>query len=209
MSESDFYLVDYAGADMGLPVFISGDYNVDEWEWDEFDPNADKVKITKTYKFKIADKKIKKIGSDFLGFPHNIVSEEFLSLCKERHVRCLAVPVKVMHADDSVPEKKYYIFSPLEAVQLMDSSKSNYGFDKDIKSGDVIYNKYHPAAPAYGWIKRFYNRENVDVSFFLCIELMKWVCSQNFKEAAEKRLTGFSFMPIDSSFVFDPWGEMP
>ena len=37
---------------------------------------------------------------------------------------------------------------------------------------------------------------------------MKWACSEEFKIEAEKKLVGLSFNPIDSEFVFDPWGEI-
>lgn len=209
MSKSDFFLVEFCGESGGFPEFISGEYNVDEWEWDEFDPNAAGVDIEQKYEFYIKEKNKKISTLDFLGFPHNIVSDDFIKICDELGVRYLSVSVTLSRAGENKFHKKYSIFTPLEGVKLLDMERSSYSLDKNMETGEVIYNRYYPSVPVYSYIKSFFTNKDESSAFFMCIELMKWVCNGDFKKRADKDLVGFSFIPITPDFSFDPWGEMP
>lgn len=208
MSNSKFYLIDYKSQAAFPYEFISGEFNVDEWEWDEFDPNADKSDIQKKYSFSITDKNIKKPLPDFLGFPHNIVSARFLELCDKLAVNYLAVPVEINMVNGEKYENGFFIFTPLNAAEILDQNRSVYSEDKDLATGEIIFNKYHPTTPMYSWIKEFSTKDSVDEDFFICIELMKWACSESFKAQAEESLAGFEFISIDDNFCYDPWGEL-
>lgn len=207
MSAERFYLVDFCGKPCGQPEFISGEFNVDEWEWDEFDPGAGSVVIAKTYKFKVLDRAIKALNIDFLGFPHNIVSARFLEVCDNFSVRYRAVPVE-LKLTSGLTGDEYFVFIPLDAVELLDQVESEYSQEKDLNTGGAVFNRYYPDVPIYSWISFFSAKKGVDDSFFVCVELMKWVCSEGFKVEAEKKLSGLSFTPIDSEFIYDPWGEI-
>lgn len=209
MSNERFYVVDYNGGP-GLPQnYVSGEFNVDEWEWDEFDPLANKVKINEVYKFKVLDESVSKQVPDFFGSPHNIVSDAFLGVCDKLGVKYFAVPVEVLLTNPSKLDRKYFIFVPLDAVQLLDEERSNYCIDKNLETGNNIYNIYHPSVPAYSWIKTFAVKKDVERNFFICIEIMKWVCSEEFKTHAQNKLIGLGFTEISQEYSFNPWGEMP
>ncbi|WP_223542553.1 hypothetical protein [Pseudomonas sp. BF-RE-26] len=207
MSAEIFYLVDFCGASCGQPEFISGEFNCDEWEWDEFDPGVESVVVERVYKFKVLDRTIKTLDVDFLGSPHNLVSARFLEVCDSLNVRYRSVPVELKLAS-GVVSGEYFIFIPLDAVELLDQAGSKFFLEKDLNTSEPVFNRYHPAVPVYSWIRQFSAKSGVCESFFVCIEIMKWVCSEEFKVEAEKKLAGLSFKPIDSEFVFDPWGEM-
>ncbi|KPG94941.1 hypothetical protein AEQ67_22645 [Pseudomonas sp. RIT-PI-q] len=208
MNTELFYLVDYDGSSCEQPEFISGVFNYDDWEWDEFDPSAEQVMINREYKFNILDRSIKSLCVDFLGSPHNIVSKRFLEVCDGLNVSYRAVPVELNLTQNNPPRGDYFIFIPLDSVALLEQSGSEYALESDLSSGEPVFNRYHPEVPVYSWIKIFATKKNVQQDFFVCIELMKWVCSEGFKKRAENNLVGLSFKPIDIEFSFDPWGEM-
>lgn len=208
MSAETFYLVDYEGSSCGQPDFISGEFNYDDWEWDEFDPRAENTIINREYKFSILDRSIKSLDIDFLGFPHNIVSRRFLELCDSLNVKYRSVPVKLQFSEGPMLSSNFFIFIPLDAVELLDQSGSEYSLESDLSSGEPVFNRYHPNVPVYSWIKSFSTKNNIQEDFFICLELMKWVCSEKFKVLAESKLVGLNFTPINSEFSFNPWGEM-
>ncbi|KVK92080.1 hypothetical protein WJ53_31880 [Burkholderia ubonensis] len=60
----------------------------------------------------------------------------------------------------------------------------------------------------YSWIKRFVPRDDCTSALFRSVEIMELVCNEKFKEAAERAvLKGIEFIPIDSNYIYDPWGE--
>ncbi|WP_321790361.1 hypothetical protein [Burkholderia pyrrocinia] len=207
--DARFYVVKYRAEDAGCPSYLSGELNREEWEWPVYVADPFGVDVKHEYVLALSDSSIS-VDFDFYGTQTNYVSKEFLTVCESVGVRYRAIPIDIVRSAKSVGQKIYSIFLPADHESLLDRQKSEYSEDRDLETKEVAENKLFPGTPMYGWIKRFIPRDDCSVNLFRCTETMELVCSHEFKVEAERyALKGIDFLPIDESYSYDPWGEVP
>ena len=106
----------------------------------------------------------------FLGSPHNLVSARFLEVCDSLNVRYRSVPVELKPAS-GVISGEYFIFIPLDAVELLDQAGSKYSLEKNLKTGEPLFNRYHPTVPVYSWISQSSAKSGVCEDFLFVSKL--------------------------------------
>lgn len=207
MMDTDFYLVEYQGGTDGCPVFLNGDESND-WEWDIYDPDPWGFSIENSYEFRSSDRGLKELELDYAGSPHRFVSEEFLRVCDDLNVIYRAVPVTVFLASGITSRKKYYYFLAAQWASLVDDEKSTCALEQNLTGGSPG-RKYYGNVKRYAWISNLIVRENIGLDLFWCAEFMQHTCSKRFAEVAmTANLKGLKFIPLDSSFKYDPWGDL-
>jgi hypothetical protein len=207
---NQYFVLEYDWKKDKLPVRLSGSFNQPEFEWDILNPNSAKqVRVQKSYELKITDKSIKKIEADFYDPDCPIVSERFLSICDELGVSYQKVPLKISFTSKNAAPHDSYLLLLCDSAKLLDREHSEFGEDHIVETGAVMMNKHFPDSPIYSWIRKFKVR-STQHHLFHCIELIRPVVSQKFKQMAEERnLKGLSFVPVDNGYQYDPWGDMP
>lgn len=209
MSTADFFVLEYDWQSYGLPAFIAGMFNHDEFEWNVMNPPSLRdVRISRSYEFHVTDSSIKRLNFDFYDPRSPIVSMDFLSVCDELSVEYRAVPLKVSLAGVPGAIANYFVFLPCQSESLMDREQSEFQEDRVVETGEVMMDRSFPGQPVYSWIKRFVPKRT-PLQLFHCTELMQVVVSRRFADlASERGIKGAGFVPIDESFRYDPWGEI-
>lgn len=209
MTPLRFYVLEYNWADEGLPAFISGEFNHPEFEWDYFNPTSfSQANIKNSYEFRITDKSITTIDFDFYDPRAPIVSDAFLAVCGELGVNYKAVPLSIYFSNGERSLRSFHLLLALQSASLLDRISSTFLEDKITESGQVAMDKAFPTHPVYSWIKDF-RITPTDMHLFHCIEIFHLCASSEFKERSEARnLKGLGFVPIDSTYRYDPWGEL-
>ena len=82
-----FYKLDYQPGASGCPHYLSGKYNVDSFEWENFEPDPDRLTIRHAYAFNVTDDEITTLNFDFYSDPTPIVSNEFIAVCDSLNVK--------------------------------------------------------------------------------------------------------------------------
>jgi hypothetical protein len=204
---TEFYLIEYQAGELGCPVFLAGDENAD-WEWDIYDPYPWKYTITKSYEFRSTDDDLRELELDYAGSPCSFVSEEFLKVCDTLGAAYRSVPVTVYMADGSKARKKYYYFLSAQWASLVDDQESTYAIERNL-AGDSAEHKYYGGIKNYAWISNLVVKKDIDLDFFWCAEFMRHTCSKRFVEMAMiASLKGLKFIPLNSYFKYDPWGDL-
>ncbi|WP_143286709.1 hypothetical protein [Burkholderia ubonensis] len=205
--DARFYVVQYRPGEFGCPHFLSGAVNRDEWEWPMYVGDPFSVAVEHDYVYQLADSK-DLVDFDFYGSQTNFVSDQFLKVCDTMKVRYRAIPLRITYDGRDVGGKRYSIFLPAEHVALLDRSGSEFSEDGNMGAEEISEVNLFPGAPMYGWIKRFVPRDDCASTLFRSVEIMELVCNEKFKEEAGRAaLRGVEFIPIDSNYIYDPWGE--
>lgn len=210
MSNREFFVMEYDWQKLDLPAFISGTFNHADFEWDFNSPNSIKdIRIDRAYEFHITDPAIKSLDLDFYDPRSPIVSAAFLSVCDELDVRYRSVPLKVSFSGAPGSTAEFFLFLPYQSASLLNRGLSEYQEDRVVETGEVMMDKSFPGQPVYSWIRKFVI-EPVPLNLFHCIELMQLVVSERFVSLSRNRgIKGVGFVPIDASYRYDPWGEIP
>ena len=104
--------------------------------------------------------------------------------------------------------KSYNILLPGQSEKLLDRDHSEFSEERVVETGEIMMDRMHPGAHVYAWIKRF-STIPTNADLFWCIELLEIEVSERFKNLAlENKLQGLKFIPINETFVYDPWGEI-
>jgi hypothetical protein len=205
---SEFYILEYSDAAPGCPIYLGGELNHEETEWNIFEPHPFEVNVEKNYVLQITDKTIKDVKFDMEGRHGKYVSKNFLDVCDELHVRYRAIPLDIVLANGKRTSKKYFFFLPVDYIMLMDRKSSIFAEDVDAETGQVKYNKLFPFSPIYNKIDSFVPIADPTPELFCCLENMELVCTKRFKEKSEKNeLLGIKYIPIDASYKYDPWAD--
>lgn len=205
----NFYVLEYAAGESGCPHHLSGELNHESWEWSLFEPQPDAVEVNKEYVFTISDEGLKKITFDLYGGDTYFVSGAFLDLCRHMKVAFRAIQIDIIMADGKKSDNDYWVFLPAQHLQLMDEAKSDFKYEHDLSTGDIVTYKSFPSSPIYSWIRRFTPKVGVDCHLFRCLENMNLVCSEDFRdECISRKLLGLKFTPVDEGYTYDPWGEI-
>ncbi|WP_157646164.1 hypothetical protein [Burkholderia ubonensis] len=205
--DARFYVVQYRQGEFGCPHFLSGAVNRDEWEWPMYVGDPFSVSVERDYIYQLADSN-DSVDFYFYGSQTNFVSEQFLQVCDAMKVRYRAISLRITCDGKDVGDKRYSIFLSAEHAALLDRSSSEFLEDRDMESGEIAENNLFPGTPMYSWIKRFVPRDDCTSALFRSVEIMELVCNEKFKGAAERAvLKGVEFIPIDSNYIYDLWGE--
>ena len=204
-----FYKLCYQPDGFGCPHYLSGEYNVESFEWENFEPNPDRLTIQNTYTFNVTDDEINTLNFDFYGDVAPIVSNEFIAICDALNVKRRIVPLQLSLNGTIWNGKVLNLLLPCQSEQLLDRVRSEFAEERVVETGAVMMNRIHPGVHVYAWIKRF-STLPTNADLFWCIELLEICVSEKFKRLAlANNLHGLKFIPIDESFFYDPWGEMP
>lgn len=204
-----FYLVEYAAGAEGCPYYLSGRFNIEEYEWNIHDPGSYDGEIKQQYIFDVTDGLLDKVCFDLYdpgNTPH--ASEAFIELCESFRVKFRTIPLTVRLRGSEWIKKKYSLFLPYQHESLLCREQSEFCEETDLETGGTMINRYFPEHPMYAWIKRFSVRPT-EAHLFRCIELHQLVASEPFRdEALRRNLQGIRFTPIDDKFIYDPWGDL-
>lgn len=197
-----YYELNYKSGERGCPTYLKGDLN-HEWEWDEMDPNPEKFEIKNQYVFQA---KHTLIELDY--WDSNLVSENFVELCKFFGMKYIVVPLKIIQSNKQETQKNFFYLLTSDYKTILDREKSTYVEDTDLETGHPIKDRYFPDIIRYREITRFIIQESLvgRANIFRCIDLNdRYVCSEIFKNEAEKRhLVGIQFVEIDKDFKRSP-----
>jgi len=209
MSNNQFYLVEYEPGAKGCPYFLSGNFNIEEYEWEINDPGTYDIEMNQQYIFDVTDYSLSELCFDLYN-PENTphVSEAFIELCEYFQVKFRAIPLTIRLRDSDFTKKNYSLFLPYQHESLLCREQSEFCEEIIIETGEPMMHRYFPATPIYAWIKRF-SVVPTEAHLFRCLELGQLVASQLFRdEALRRNLQGIRFTPIDDTFIYDPWGDI-
>jgi hypothetical protein len=203
---SDFYILEYSDADPGCPVYLAAELNHEQTEWNIFEPRPFDVEVKNDYVLQITDKTIRDVDFDMEGRHGKYVSRQFLDVCQSLGVSFRAIPLTILLPNKKKTRKEYFFFLPCDYLMLMDRSSSVFVEDIDPETNRPKRNKLFPFSPVYNRIDSFVPIAGETPELFCCLENMELVCTEKFKQEAEKnRLLGIRYVPIDSSYKYDPW----
>lgn len=210
MCSRAFSVMEYDWQKFDLPPFVGGTFNHADFEWNFNDPHSIKdIRIGRSYEFNITDPTIKRLNLDFYDPRSPIVSAAFLSVCDELGVQYRSVPLKVYFSGALDSTAELFLFLPYQSASLLNRGLSEYQEDRVVETGEVMMDKSFPGQPVYSWIRKFVT-EPVPLNLFHCIELMQLVVSERFVSLSRNRgIKGVGFVPIDASYRYDPWCEIP
>lgn len=108
--------------------------------------------------------------------------------------------------DGSRPAKRYFVFLPATHISLLDFENSIFEIERLRENGDATIHKDFPDIPVYSKIEKFIVK-NIEVPHLLqCIDIFSLVCTDTFKkEALNRNFHGLKFIPLDETYVYDPW----
>lgn len=202
---TSLFCLQYDGAQLGCPPYLSGEFNHSEFEWEPLDPHAVDATIVKEYRFR---SKVKGVDFDFYG-PLRLVSKEFLDLCEAEKVGHRAVPVSISLPGGGKSAKDYFILLLRGHISALDRDRSKYIDATDPRTGEELPNRLYPGAHLYDRIDRFVAADVGYPSLFVCVETTALVCTEHFKREAEARaLKGLKFQRIDDAYTYDPFAGL-
>lgn len=203
--KKQFYVLEYNPGGSGLPSYIDKEYIPELPYFDVFTAPPKNEDFAEAYQLRT---KVKEMKGDYFVID-DIVSNDIIELCKLLSVNFISIPLDVRLNGRKKPEKNYNLFYLTDYLSILDRDGSHYEISKDLESGklntpeemglDKIY---------YEKITNFIVKDGVEKSLFFCNEIIKPVCSEEFKELYEKQnLSGVRFIPIDKNFSYDAWGD--
>lgn len=202
--QGNFYILEYQSGERGCPTFFNADLNHD-WQWDDYDPNPEKFIITESYTYKA---KHQVIDFDF-GDRGHPVSEDFINTCDNFNMNYRSIPVEIIQSTKKPTQKKYFFLLTKDYKTIIDLKNSEYEVSRTLETGEIFTNKNFPENPDFEFIKKFViDTDKIkNLHIFRCTDLdMKYVCSQEFKDACISRnLKGIKFTPIDEKFQSIPY----
>lgn len=198
------YMVRYIPDNVGCPVVLKGKLNK-PWAWNAFDPDLSNAEFEVGYVYEAKHK--------FLNFDYWdlnwMASEQFVEICRKFDVGVDAVPVDVVLSDGASSVKKYFYLRWSAWASVIDLDRSRYELEKDLATGEVLYQKYFPDAPVLESIESFVVDEKKvpGSAAFLCLDLgHTLVCNALFRAACEDAgLQGMGFEEITSYTKSDFW----
>lgn len=206
MSENDnnYYAMSYDSTGEGYPVSMAGFFNCEQFEWDPYETNPNKLDIKHDYSINLTSLgvEIKDIDFDFYQVGATYVSKAFLKICDDLGVKYRAVPLE-LKSGKKTRRGDFFIFLPGESLATMDKERSVYEVS-NIETSATVYSPLYPGAVSIDKIEFFVVSEYIRADFFRCQETLELFCSKRFKLSAHN-LKGISFVKIDSSYRYDPW----
>ncbi|WP_120807061.1 DUF1629 domain-containing protein [Yersinia sp. IP36721] len=203
-AENEFFVIEYAPDDAGIPHFMDKEWTPELPGYDLFTAPPSLDDFSDNYAVKV---KSYKLDGDYL-LNDNLISFEMLMLNSELNVKCISIPVNVYLYKNKAPLKKYFLFYLSSYLSIMDESKSVFTISKDIETGELNT----PEAKGldkvyYEKIDKFKVKDDIKEHLFFCKEISKPVCSLLFKRNFEMlKLTGVTFEKIDDNYKYDAWG---
>jgi len=209
MSENDnnYYVMSYDPTGEGCPVSMAGFFNCENFEWDPYEPNPNKLDIKHDYSINLTGLGvgIEDLDFDFYQVGTTYVSKAFLKVCDDLGVKYRAVPLE-LKSGKKTRRGEFFIFLPGESLAAMDKERSVYEVSKDIETGAIIDSPLYPGAVSIDKVEFFVVSECIRADVFRCQETLELFCSERFKMSVHN-LKGISFVKIDSSYRYDPWAE--
>ncbi|QHM73337.1 imm11 family protein [Mixta intestinalis] len=200
---SDFYIIQYAPNDEGIPHFMDKEWIPELPDYDIYVRPPCAKNFEKKYTLKIKSYQLD--GDYFIN--DNLVSYDFLELCEDLNVNFIHIPTDIKLFRNKTPAKKYYTFFVLDYLSILDKNKSIFTISEDIDSGKLNTPEDRGLDKTYyDKIDRFCIVDDVFSHLFFCQDISQFVCSGVFKEKFESlRLKGITFKPIDNEYKYDAW----
>lgn len=207
MSDKKYFAVRYDSTGEGCPIVLTGFFNIDEFEWEPFEPCPTKIKVAKNYELSLSglEMPLGKLDFDYYQLGGEYVSLKFLKLCDTLRISYRAIPLKINLNDES-RENEFFIFLPGESLAALDRDKSVFEQSVDCDTGLAIQSPLYSGAVSYDSVTRFVLSEALSSDLFRCQETLEIFCSEKFMVAAQE-LKGIKFDPIDESYRYDAWAE--
>lgn len=193
-----YYVINYKSGEPGCPSILKGAINRD-WSWDHLDPDPDQFEIENDYIFKAKTRFV-----DFDYWSERVMgSEQFTQLIEEMGGMIRKIPVKIIYPDQSESCKKYFYILWKEWYSIIDLENSEYIIDKDLYTGEKIYNKMFPNIFYFLEIHKFAADKNKDPGkhIFKSLDFFdQTICSEEFmKRCIRKKFKGVSFTPVEEA----------
>lgn len=198
------YMVHYAPDDAGCPVVLKGKLNK-PWAWNAFDPDLSNGDSEVGYVYEAKHK--------FLNFDYWDVnwmaSEQFVAICRRFDIGVDGIPVDVVFSNGPASAMKYFYLRWSAWASVIDLDRSRYELEKDLATGEVLYQKYFPDVPVLELVDSFVvdAKRVPDSAAFLCLDLgHTLVCNEEFRAACEEAgLRGMGFEDIEVYTKRDFW----
>lgn len=198
-----FYIVKYSPDGKGAPYFFDKHFEPDLPEYDMFNVPPNPGAFEKNYKLRALTSEI---SADFLP-DDNMVSKAVLNVCEELGVNFLARPLDVTLSKKKKSVKEYFLFFLQDYISILDRASSVYKEGQDFSQVDDQERKF-PERHFYDKIDHFVVQGSIIKDLFWCLDVSQPVCSDVFKRNfLELGLAGIEFVPIDSNYIYDPWGD--
>ncbi|MCA1856627.1 hypothetical protein LE190_11935 [Massilia oculi] len=204
-----YYAIQYAPDGKALPYYLSGDYDPAEWEFSGVEARPLDINTTQAYRLRLSDPAIKELGFDYYDNEPRLVSSRFLEVCRALQVGFKAIPIQITLPSGQAARQDYYIFFAADNISLLDQERSVYTLERVIETGKVMIDAIFPPHPVYSTIEKFACKQIGTAPLFYCIEIMRLVCTETFRErAVESGLKGLQFVPIDEHYGYDLWSDI-
>ena len=203
VNKNQFYVIDYSPDGKKLPLYIDKVFTPELPYFDIFIAPPKQNEFAKAY---VLDTSVQEIEGDYF-VEDDIASERLVQLCRSMNINFISIPLEIKSREVHC---NYNLFYLADYISIIDTEKSIYEISKDLETGrlntpdemglDKVY---------YENITRFIVKDNIDKDLFFCKDIIKHVCSENFKETFERnKLSGVSFTPINNEYTFDAWEGM-
>lgn len=203
--KNKFYTLECNPGVAGLPPYIDKKYTPDLPYFDIFTSPPKEEDFIERYKLRTS---VKDISGDYF-LDDDIVSSDLVKMCQSLNIAFLSVPLDIVLNGRKYPSKNYSLFYLKKYISILDVKESSYEISRDLDSGklntpqemglDKVY---------YEKITNFVIKKDINEDLFFCTDIIKPVCSEKFKSLfQEKCFSGINFIPIDSSYSYDAWGE--
>lgn len=205
---TQLYFVDYDSDNEECPVYTGGkEFRDGEWtnnhEWNYIDPNPFKFTVTSNYSLKIDESKLN------IDYCEDFVSKEFLDLLDYTEVEYRAIPYEIILRGNKKTIKDYFILLLVGRFFLLDETKSDFSLAINPNTHGILMSKIDERKPVYDIINNFYIKNIRHPNFFICEEIDKIICTEEFKNISiERNIIGIKFSKIEDGFFYDPWGGL-
>ena len=202
---SSHYVLEYDDTSKarGCPQYLAGDLNHD-WQWDHFDPNPDRFAVTVAYEYRA---KHTVVDFDY-GMDGWLVSERFAQVCRAAGMAVRCIPVKMLQSSREEAHKSYVFMLTSTWLPVLDMERSEYTVDKDLATGEPIFDKYFPGVPHLEAIAKAAvdPRKMKNFGIVRAVDVKgRHVCTAAFKRECERqRLLGVRFVPAET-FSYKPF----
>lgn len=202
-----YYVIKYQHGAPGCPAALFWKDDDGGLDWDNFNPDIDSIEIKREHTAKVSNRSI-----DFDFFESNdIASAEFIEIVKKYSERIKEIPVRFIVAGGKNPKKDYFYIVFGDWFSIIDLNNSSFEYDRDLSSGDVIYNKYFPEIPNFDKIEKFSPDPSKDPKrdIFKSLDFFgETICSEKFmKDCYDRKIIGLEFIPIEDFQYIPFWHQ--
>lgn len=195
------YVISYKPGERGCPVNPKGTLN-HKWEWNQFDPNPEKLTITHDYEYFT-----KNPLYDFDFWTETLIaSEAFCDLCDQFGARTRRIPLRIIQSNKKATTKTYFYLLWQDWLSIIDFEKSDYQILFNPQTGKKENHLYFPEIPYIETLAKFVPvlDKTKGKHVFKCLDLIsEVVCTDDFRQACiDRKFIGLDFIPIEEFQMF-------